>query len=102
MTREKVDANTDFEHAYAKNYSGKDFDLVTFFDCLHDMGDPAEAAETRVRLALTRGHLDDRGALGQGNHCGESKSLRTSLLQRLLNHMRPGISVIGGRARPWG
>ena len=42
---EGVTANTDFEQAYAKNYPGKDYDLVTFFDCLHDMGDPAGAAK---------------------------------------------------------
>jgi 2-polyprenyl-3-methyl-5-hydroxy-6-metoxy-1,4-benzoquinol methylase len=40
-----VTANADFEQAYAKNYPGKDYDLVTFFDCLHDMGDPAGAAK---------------------------------------------------------
>jgi 2-polyprenyl-3-methyl-5-hydroxy-6-metoxy-1,4-benzoquinol methylase len=37
-------ANTRFEVAAAKNFPGNDFDLVTFFDCLHDMGDPAGAA----------------------------------------------------------
>src|SRR5208283_2339948 len=30
-----------FEIAKAKDYPGKDFDFVAFFDCLHDMGDPA-------------------------------------------------------------
>jgi len=39
-----VATNTRFEVAKAKEYSGKDFDLVTCFDCLHDMGDPAGAA----------------------------------------------------------
>ena len=39
-----VAANTRFEVATAKEYPGKDFDLVTCFDCLHDMGDPAGAA----------------------------------------------------------
>jgi SAM-dependent methyltransferase len=34
-----------FEVAPAKKYPGKGFDLVTFFDCLHDMGDPKGAAE---------------------------------------------------------
>ena len=48
---EGVTANVDFEQAYAKNYSGKGFDLVTFFDCLHDMGDPAGAAK-HVRESL--------------------------------------------------
>ena len=33
-----------FEVAMAKNYPGKDYDFVTFFDCLHDMGDPVGAS----------------------------------------------------------
>jgi SAM-dependent methyltransferase len=33
-----------FEVASAKDYPGKDYDLVAFFDSLHDMGDPAGAA----------------------------------------------------------
>jgi len=46
-----VSANTHFEVATAKGYSEKDFDLVAFFDCLHDMGDPAGAA-AHVRQSL--------------------------------------------------
>ncbi len=33
-----------FDVAPAKDYPGKDYDLVAFFDCLHDMGDPQGAA----------------------------------------------------------
>jgi SAM-dependent methyltransferase len=33
-----------FEVASAKEYTGSEYDLVTVFDCLHDMGDPAGAA----------------------------------------------------------
>jgi 2-polyprenyl-3-methyl-5-hydroxy-6-metoxy-1,4-benzoquinol methylase len=33
-----------FEVAKAKEYPDKDYDFVTFFDCLHDMGDPKGAA----------------------------------------------------------
>jgi SAM-dependent methyltransferase len=33
-------SNIRFEVATAKDYAGKDFDLVAYFDCLHDMGDP--------------------------------------------------------------
>ncbi|WP_213955345.1 class I SAM-dependent methyltransferase [Variovorax sp. dw_954] len=40
-----------FEVAGAKTYPGKDFDLVAFFDCLHDMGDPVGAAR-HVRETL--------------------------------------------------
>ena len=46
-----VSSNTEFEVATAKDYPGKDFDLVAFFDCLHDMGDPAGAA-AHVRQSL--------------------------------------------------
>jgi len=34
-----------FEVGSAQDYPGEGFDLVAFFDCLHDMGDPAGAAE---------------------------------------------------------
>jgi 2-polyprenyl-3-methyl-5-hydroxy-6-metoxy-1,4-benzoquinol methylase len=33
-----------FEVFSAKTYPGKDYDFITFFDCLHDMGDPAGAS----------------------------------------------------------
>lgn len=46
-----VTANTRFEVALASDFPGKAFDLVTFFDCLHDMGDPVGAAR-HVREAL--------------------------------------------------
>jgi SAM-dependent methyltransferase len=40
-----------FEVAAAKDYPGADYDLVAFFDCLHDMGDPVGAAR-HVRASL--------------------------------------------------
>ncbi len=42
-----------FEVAMAKNFPGKEYDFVTFFDCLHDMGDPAGAA-SHVRSTLKK------------------------------------------------
>ncbi len=35
--------NVSFEVATAKDFPGDEYDLVTFFDCLHDMGDPVGA-----------------------------------------------------------
>ena len=35
--------NVTFKLATAKDFPGTDFDFVTFFDCLHDMGDPVGA-----------------------------------------------------------
>ena len=43
--------NVRFEVGTAKDYSATGLDLVTFFDCLHDMGDPAGAA-AHVRQSL--------------------------------------------------
>jgi SAM-dependent methyltransferase len=40
-----------FYTAPAASYSGEGYDLVTMFDCLHDMGDPAGAAR-HVRSTL--------------------------------------------------
>ena len=39
-----VSENTRFEVSLASEFPGNDLDLVTFFDCLHDMGDPVGAA----------------------------------------------------------
>jgi SAM-dependent methyltransferase len=46
-----VDDRVTFEVAPSASYSGSDYDLVTMFDCLHDMGDPAGAAR-HVRSTL--------------------------------------------------
>jgi SAM-dependent methyltransferase len=40
-----------FSTAPAKTFPGKDYDLVAFFDCLHDMGDPV-GASGHVRQSL--------------------------------------------------
>ncbi|MBF6569610.1 MAG: class I SAM-dependent methyltransferase [Candidatus Binataceae bacterium] len=45
-----VSGNTRFVRALAQDYPGT-YDLVAFFDCLHDMGDPAGAA-AHVRESL--------------------------------------------------
>ncbi len=39
-----ISERVDFQIAPAAAYSGTDYDLVTMFDCLHDMGDPVGAA----------------------------------------------------------
>lgn len=51
--REGLKDRITFEMAKAKDFPGKDYDLVTFFDCLHDMGDPVGAAK-HVRQSLAK------------------------------------------------
>jgi SAM-dependent methyltransferase len=49
--RQGVSERVTFGVATAKSFPGKDYDLVTVFDCLHDMGDPVGAAK-HVREVL--------------------------------------------------
>lgn len=49
--REGVADRITLEVASSKEFPGRDYDLVTMFDCLHDMGDPIGAA-SHVRAAL--------------------------------------------------
>ena len=51
-----VGDRTNFEVADAKGYPGN-YDLICFFDCLHDMGDPVGTA------AYAREHLDPDGTV---------------------------------------
>ncbi len=46
--------NVHFEVGRAQDFGGRDFDLITCFDCLHDMGDPGVAA-IHIRKALKEG-----------------------------------------------
>ena len=46
--------NLDFEVGRAQDFPGRDFDLITCFDCLHDMGDP-KAAAVHIRNSLKDG-----------------------------------------------
>jgi 2-polyprenyl-3-methyl-5-hydroxy-6-metoxy-1,4-benzoquinol methylase len=51
-----VAEKTHFEVASAKDYPGK-FDLICFFDCLHDMGDPVGIAQ------YAHAHLEPNGSV---------------------------------------
>jgi SAM-dependent methyltransferase len=51
LAKDEGVANVTFDVALAKSYPGSNYDLVTFFDCLHDMGDPV-GASAHVRETL--------------------------------------------------
>ena len=52
--------NVKFEVASASDFPGSDYDFVTFFDCLHDMGDPVGAL-THTRNVIKKGGDGGRG-----------------------------------------
>lgn len=49
----KLSRNAKFEVATAATFPGEGYDLVTLFDCFHDMGDPVGAAK-HVRKSLAK------------------------------------------------
>jgi SAM-dependent methyltransferase len=51
--REGVGERATFDTVFSKKFPGKGYDLVTVFDCLHDMGDPVGAA-AHVRSSLAK------------------------------------------------
>jgi 2-polyprenyl-3-methyl-5-hydroxy-6-metoxy-1,4-benzoquinol methylase len=57
LAEEQGLTNVRFEVATAQAYAGRDYDLATIFDALHDMGDPVGAA------ANIRRNLKPEGAL---------------------------------------
>jgi SAM-dependent methyltransferase len=48
--------NARFEVADATSYNGEPYDLIAFFDCLHDMADPAGAARHARAMLKPDGH----------------------------------------------
>jgi 2-polyprenyl-3-methyl-5-hydroxy-6-metoxy-1,4-benzoquinol methylase len=50
-------SNATFEVADAASYSSRGFDLIAFFDCLHDMADPAGAARHARASLNASGHV---------------------------------------------
>ena len=48
-TKAGVSDRVTFQKAAAKDFPGTGYDLVAFFDCLHDMGDPVGAATHVLR-----------------------------------------------------
>ena len=82
--RAGVENRVEFAHETATGYAERDFDLICFFDCLHDLGDPVAAAR-HARGALAEGGTvmlvepnaadaveDNRGPIGRLYYTGST------------------------------
>ena len=97
---EGVDGRTEFARASAKDYPGEGYDLVCFFDCLHDMGDPVGA------LQHVRETLDPDGTVmlvepfADDSLDGQPEPGRPHLLRGIDADLHPLLARPGGWPRP--
>jgi SAM-dependent methyltransferase len=95
-----------FEVADAAGLPGREYDLITFFDCLHDLGDPA-AALRRAREALAPDgsvllveHAGSERTEENLNPVGRYFYAASALVctPNALAHGSPGLGTIPGEA----
>ena len=89
--------NVRFEVSSAKTFPGRGYDLVTFFDCLHDMGDPAGAARHVHDALKPDGSWDQKGIIRIWDH--GTGMLRASYDQGLSIAVTSGVAFDSGGAR---
>ena len=99
--------NARFEVADAVGYEGKDFDLIAFFDCLHDMADPVsvsrharEAISDDGTAMIVEPFANDRVA-GQPEpgRPGDVRRVHADLRARFAGAQGPALGAQAGEAR---
>jgi hypothetical protein len=84
--KEKTD-NVKFEVSSASEFPGSGYDFVTFFDCLHDMGDPGGAL-THTRNVIKK----DEGG-GDSSNSGTCMIVEPFAQNELENNINPIAST---------
>jgi len=84
--KEKTD-NVKFEVSSASEFPGSGYDFVTFFDCLHDMGDPVGAL-THTRNAIKKNEVD-----GDSSNSGTCMIVEPFAHNELENNVNPIAST---------
>lgn len=92
-----VAARISFEVASAQTFTGADYDLVTTFDCLHDMGDPVGAA-THIRQSLA----DDGTWLIVEPYAGDSVADNLNPVGRIYYGFSTFLCVPNAMSQPGG
>jgi SAM-dependent methyltransferase len=89
--KEKIN-NVKFEVSLASEFPGSNYDFITFFDCLHDMGDP-KGALTHTRNVFKKD--DDGGSHidSSGNNSGTCMIVEPFAQNELENNVNPIAST---------
>ena len=85
-------SNARFEVADATSYHGDRYDLIAFFDCLHDMADPGRRGAARTPDAQRRRTCHGRRAVRERSPRGQSQSGGPGLLRRVDDGLRAGVA----------
>lgn len=105
VTRELGLTNVEFAVADAVDLPGHDYDLITSFDCFHDMGDPAAVARAIYQRLkhdgiwmLVEPYADDSleknlGPIGQMFY-----SISTAVCTQVAHSQNPAGPVLGAQA----
>ena len=86
VKKEKIN-NVKFEVSSASEFPGSGYDFVTFFDCLHDMGDP-EGALTHTRNVIKKDDDD-----GDSSNIGTCMIVEPFAQNELENNVNPVAST---------
>jgi SAM-dependent methyltransferase len=89
--------NTSFEVSASKEYPGTDYDFVTSFDCLHDMGDHAGASAHVLRSLSGEGTWMIVEPFANDNLEDNLNPRRQGILRSVHAYMHPGITRSGSR-----
>jgi SAM-dependent methyltransferase len=95
----EIENRLKFEVANATSYRAEGFDLICFFDCLHDIGDPIAAAR-HAKRALADDGTDAGRALRPRSRRRKLEHRRPSLLLGFDNALLRSRAVGGRRRRP--
>lgn len=86
--KENID-NVKFEVSSASEFPGSGYDFVTFFDCLHDMGDPAGALAHTINVIKK----DDDGSIDNNSNTGTCMIVEPFAQNELENNVNPVAST---------
>ena len=90
--RPGVADRVDFQRADAQSYPGGRYDLICFFDCLHDLGDPSAPARHALEALADDGTLMVVEPFAGDTVSRQRRHGRPPLLHGLDHALRPALA----------
>ena len=97
-----VSSRAKFFQGTAKSYPGDDYDLICYFDCLHDMGDPVGAARHAYDSLKDDGTVLLVEPFANDTLDDNINPVGRLVLRSVDVHLHAELAVAGSRPRPRG